>query len=363
MRLKQIIKKIIMGMLILSTVVTGAFFSMKETKAATSYEYEDKIIYTKEIDNAVELYNGKVAPTKAGYLFGGWFEDANGDTQVTTNAVDNGAELYAKFVPAYVLSVKAQNHKNVSSSSDKGDMRVVSSVDNSAHYKEIGFDLYFGNRDDGNYKQTAKGTKVYTKIFVKHSDNKQETFVPQDVFGSQANYFNIAVIQGIGSKSFGSIIYAKPYWVTNDGTKVYGLGKYVCVQDGLDGIISIPINIYTAQKIAAGYVELTYPEGLTYYKEDGFKAGSRLLSEMLVEEVDSQNHIIRCVGNVADPATGGLTANTDLYVSLRFKVAEDYKDKVTVGKTRLNFTISDTQFCNWEEELVPMSDYVWNIQY
>ena len=170
-------------------------------------DYRDEIIYSGQVIDAVGLYNSHTAPTKKGYVFGGWFADDKGVTQVTTESVEKGTVLYAKFVPAYVLSVKAQNHKDVE---ETGNMRLVSGVDNNAHYKEIGFDVYFGNRDDGNYKQTASGTKVYQKIIVNQSDNTQSESVPQDVFGSQANYFNIAVIEKIPTNSFKSIIYAKP---------------------------------------------------------------------------------------------------------------------------------------------------------
>ena len=75
--------------------------------------------------------------------------------------------------------------------------------------------------------------------------------------------------------------------------------------------------------------------------------------------VDKFTRTIRCAGN----ATSEIQGDTDLYVSLRFKVPEEYKDSVTVGKTRLNFTINETQFCNWGETIIPMSDYVWDVQY
>ena len=320
-----------------------------------SYAYADKVIYTDEMADAVALYNSNTAPTKEGYVFGGWFADEKGETQVTTETVAEGTPLYAKFVPAYVLSVKAQNHKDVNST---GNMRLVSGVDDNAHYKEIGFDIYFGNQDAEGYKQTASGTKVYKKIIVNESDNTQSVSVPQDVFGSQANYFNIAVIKGIPKNSFVSIIYAKPYWVTNDGTKVYGLGKYVRVNDGLEKILNIPINICTAKKIAAGLMEIHYPENLQYM---GYTASSRLFGEMEVRN-DETNHMLRCAGNIATAKNGDIAANTDLYVSLQFKVAEG--ETVTVGKDRLYFAVTDaTQFCNLKEELFDLSNDVWHVQY
>lgn len=351
----EVMKRIVAGILVTATVLTGTLLSAVDSQAATSYEYEDKIIYTDEVKNAVTAFNKKEAPTRAGYVFGGWFEDKDGKTQITATTVAEGTTLYAKFVPAYVLSVKAQNHQKVQTN---GNLRLVSGVDNEEHYQAVGFDVYFGNKDADGYKKNAEGEKVYSKIIVRKDDGKTNEYVANEVFGQQAKVFNIARITGIKSTSFKSIIYVKPYWITNDGTTVYGLGKYVNVQDGLDGVISIPINVCTAQKIAAGIVEVTYPAELTYYEEDGYRSGSRLFSKMKVN-VDKDTRTIRCAGN----ATSEIQGDTDLYVSLRFRVAEEYKDSVTVGKTRLNFTINETQFCNWGETIIPMSDYVWDVQY
>lgn len=357
MKIREIAKKVVLGTLVLTMILAGVSVSVKEAKAATAYEYQDEIVYT-SVDNAATLYASNEAPTKPGYVFGGWFSDDKGTTQIIDEA--EPSTLYAKFVPAYVLSVKAQNHIGVSATSTSGTMRVVSSVDNKAHYEKVGFDIYFGNKIEEGYKLNAEGKTVYNKILVNKSGTIEE-YVPTQVFGAKAGYFNIAEIKGIGSSSFKSTIYVKPYWVTNDGTKVYGIGKYVCVQDGIDGIISIPINIHTAQNIAAGIVELTYPEELTFYEtadDPGYRIASRLLDEMSVY-VDEENHTIKCVG-IGSSVNSKLAADSDLYISLRFKAANS---SVTVGQTRLNFTIKSTQFCNWEEQILPMSDYIWDIQY
>lgn len=338
-------------------MLAGLIILPTESKAAT-YTYEDEIIYTDDVKNAVALYNKKEAPTKAGYVFGGWFADDEGKKQIATDTVEANETLFAKFVPAYVLSVKAQNHKDVSNTSSTGTFRLVSSVDSNANYQEVGFDVLYGNIDQEGYRQTAKGSKVYSKIIVHENNGTNSEYVPEDVFGQHAKYFNIAVVKGIKSTSFSKTIYVKPYWITNDGTKVYGLGKYVCIQDGLDGIISIPINLYTAQAIAAGIVELTYPKELTYYETDGYRQGDRLLNEMKVN-VDKKTRTIRCAGNAAS----NVQADTDIYISLRFKIADEYKNTVTIGKTRLNFEIKDTQFCDWSEQFVTMTDYVWDVQY
>lgn len=354
MRIRELTKKVTIGILTIAMTLTGIGVSMIEAYAATAYDYEDAITY-ETVNDASTLYEKKEAPTKQGYVFGGWFSDAQGTTQIIDE--ENPTTLYAKFVPAYVLSVKAQNFMGVGTGSTSAKLRVVSAVDNSNHYKNVGFDIYFGNRTDDGYVKNAEQTTVYSKIKV-----QTKTYTPEMVFGDQAENgaFNIAEIGNIKSGSFTSTIYVKPYWTTNDGTKVYGLGKYVCVQDGIDGIISIPINLSTAQQIAVGMVEVTYPTTLKYYE---CQAGSRLLSKMSIK-VDETNHTIKMVGNTTSvSATGGVEANSDVYASLRFKVAEGCEDDVTVGETRLNFTINKAMFCDWGETLYDLSAYAWDIQY
>ena len=365
MRINNIFKKIMASSLVTVMVFAGVLVSPTDAAAAeTTYGYEDEIIYTNTIENAVDLYNKNEAPTNAGYVFGGWFSDEKGVNQVVDDIVLDGTTLYAKFVPADVLSVKAQNHQEIVKGANKGNLRIVSGVDNAEHYSKVGFDVYLANKTA--LHGELKGETVYTKITVNTTDDggnaKKLEYEPEKVFGEQAHFFNIAEIQNVNEKNFDKTIYVRPYWITNDGTQVYGLAKYVCVQDGLDGIISIPINLYTAQAIAAGIVEVIYPEQLTYIEDDGYTSASRLLSKMAVA-VNTNTRTIKCAGNVASKATGNLPANTDLYVSLRFKVADAYKDSVVIGETRLNFTIKSTQFCNWSEEFVGMTDYVWDIQY
>lgn len=349
MKIRECIKKVVAGTLVSTMMLVGVLFFPVNTEAA-SYSYEDKIVYDDSVANAVTLYNKHEAPTKAGYVFGGWFSDDEGNTQVTTETVEAGTTLFAKFVPAYVLSVRAQNHNDVSST---GNVRLVSGVDNNAHYKVVGFEVYFANKE-ANYAY-GEGTTVYQNI--KAGDS---TYTAPEVFGTQANYFNIVEIEGISNDNFDKIIYAKPYWITNDNTKVYGLPKYVCINDGINEIISIPVNLYTAQQIAAGIVEVVYPETLTYqgyhYSDE---SASRLFSEMELN-VNETTRTIKCVGNVADVNTGNLEANKDIYVSLKFKITDE---DIKLADQRFSLTVNSIQFCNWAETTIPMSDYVWDIQY
>lgn len=352
MNMKKISKKVLAGALVLCTVVVAAF--VFPTMAS---EYKDEIIYTSDIENAQKLYKSHTAPAKAGYVFGGWFKDGSGNTQVKSNEDVSDITLYAKFVPAYVLSVKAQNHQGIINGDSKGTIRLISGVDDNSHYTKVGFDVYFSN--DVNQYGFAEGRKVYSEIHVNKNDGNTDKYFPTEVFGSQAHYFNIVEIKNVASSKYSRVMYTRPYWETLDGTKVYGLAKYVSIQDGLDGIISIPVNLYTAKKIAAGLVELTYPKTLTYigYQDSNM---SRLFTEFEVN-ADKENRTIACVGNVADAAIGDLQASSDIYVSLRFKIADGVNAEV--GKTRFAFDVTNTEFCNWKQEVIDFTDYVWDIQF
>lgn len=358
MKIRKFVKNGIAAILVATMVSAGALFFEADVAAAgtESYGYQDEIIYTSDITNAAELYRTHEPPTKAGYVFGGWFTDNTGTTQIEANENIDEVTLYAKFVPAYVLSIKAQNFKGIESLA-KGKLRLVSGVDNSEHYKNVGFDVYLANKEEK--YQNVESKKVYTKIIVKKSAEKQSEYCPEDVFGAQGHYFSIAEVINISKANYSSILYVKPYWTTNDGTKVYGLAKYVCVQDGIDGIISIPINLCTAEKVSCGMVEVTYPETLTFVGYQNAST-SRLFKEFKLNN-DTANHKIKCIGNIANVVAGDVAASTDLYTSLRFKIADDVTAEV--GKTRFEFTIGNTIFCNLEEDWVDMSESVWDIQY
>lgn len=336
-------------LLALVMVIAGVLQCTPVNAEAASYAYEDKIKY-ESVSNAVALYNSNKAPTKPGYVFGGWFDAAQeGATQITKASVTSSDTLYAKFVPAYVLSVRAQNQENPDGTMN---VRLISGVDSDAHYKAVGFEVYLGNKVV-NYRQ-AGGTYVYGKIAA---DEKE--YWPTDLFGTKASYFNVVQLSNINEVNFNSIVYARPYWVTNDGTTVYGLPKYVCVNDGVEDIISIPVNLSTAKKIAVGVVQISYPDTLDYvgYHYEGTSNRNRMFGQMKVLANETEG-IVRCVGSATDNENH--QANEDIYVSLKFKIRDA---DTQLGDERYNIKIDSVDFCDWSENDVSMSDFVWDIQY
>ena len=130
-QITSFVKKLTSGVLAIGMIVTGITMYPNQAVAAV---VEDKVIYQEYQANEIqEKYwnaNKKIAPIKEGYVFGGWFEEVDEPTSKTETYVgDNQHDIYynpltevtgnayAKFVPAQVLSVKAQNQKGVTAQS------------------------------------------------------------------------------------------------------------------------------------------------------------------------------------------------------------------------------------------------------
>ena len=94
--------------------------------------------------------------------------------------------LTAKFVPAYVLSVKSQNYADTKatasgtpSESNKTTTRVVSTVDKSLLYNEVGFEVVINGQTFG-----SKSNKVWEKLKVGETAYDAKT-----LYGTVSEYF------------------------------------------------------------------------------------------------------------------------------------------------------------------------------
>lgn len=339
-------------------MLAGAVMMPTQTEAAgIKVEIPNQIKYEK---NNYAFYNetwGKQEriPTKEGYLFGGWYEDEEGNTPVRSKEqVAENKDVFAKFVPANLLSVKAQNASTTerTDGADKTATRMVSSVD-SREYKNVGFEIV--DMESGTKLTDAPIQKVYEKLQVE-KEGKAIDYTPKQIFGDISNAkeqnFIVLKVNNIPESKWNSDIYVRPYWTTYDGVKVYGLGKYVYVQDGIDGWVSIPVNLHTGVNVAGGMVSVTVPTGEDYtltYKE--CRPG-RVFSEMTAA---INGNTIRCAGNTK---LGVDVSADDLYAVFRFKVEGSY----SVGNGLfLNFEVNDLGFANHAEQLVDMN--LMKVQY
>lgn len=355
MKMRKMIKSVMAGILTTAILLSGVIISpTKGNEAEAVALAEDKVCYEKKtVEDFTNLYvtQDKKAPTKEGYLFGGWYKD-NGTTPIkAASDVTDDDTVYAKFVPAYVLSVKSQNYaKTAASATPSADntttTRVVSTVDESLQYKEVGFELLVNGKNI-----TKSSTKVWEKLDVGGTDYGAET-----VFGTTSEYFFVLNIKNIPETKWADQIYARPYWITEDGTEVKGLGKYVYVEDGLKNYISVPVNLNNVTAgIGAGVIEVDYDETKLKYVEC---IAGRVFEEMKAADkvAADGNKYVRCVGNVETLAD---VTEDDMYITLRFEVIAN--ETLTSRTAPYQFAVSEEDFTNVEETKVTLK--VWDVQY
>lgn len=357
-------KKLVAALLVIAMLVSGVAVAPKTAKAETSetIEKENGVLYILDDTNySFKTYwkdNNKQAPVKENYVFGGWYQKAeDSDTMVALKestakaAVEKGERAYAKFVPADVLSIKAQNEAGVSAeSTDARSIRIISSVD-STNYQKVGFDIFLNNDENRRVKATDGGDTCNTEVYQTLQNDAQDTTkYPSKEFHAASTHFSVWRVNNINCKNDSKIIYARPYWLTLDGTTVYGLAKYVHIEDEYKNYISVPINLLTGEGVAAGQVSLTYDSDVFTYV--GFEAG-RLLPEMYANPATAGT--VSIVGNAAVGSDGTYNnVNADgIYGNVRFSVNQ--------GQTATGQTIGMTAgaFCDWDKQDVTLS--AWDV--
>lgn len=340
----SMLKKIAGGSFALVILMAGIICMLKVAKAEEHVVGE--FIYSNQY-NFSELYAERSAPVKEGYVFGGWYtKTADMYVPLDEEGAVVAENAYAKFVPAYVLSIKAQNAVNTTETmTGTTSTRIITSVD-SKNYQKVGFEIYLGNgttqlKDNGNALETKR---VYSGIKIGTGETAKTKTATQ-IFGTASKHVAVWELTEIARVNHSKIIYVRPYWKTMDGTTVYGLGKYVHIEDDYKNYISIPVNLLTGETVAAGMMNLKYNTELTFV---GFEAG-RLLPEMNYSHSEDDN-TIRMLGN-AKKTTDVVNAD-GIYANIRFEKPSD----------TTNFDITVEQFCNWaEEEITTLK--AWDITY
>ncbi len=322
-------KKMKMAALLMTLVVTVSGLAFMPEQAKASETTETKVIYEENVTVT------KDAPTRDGYVFGGWYK-GNGTEAYTEETIKGVTTAYAKWVPAYVLSVKAQNEKDIAKNDNKKNtLRIITSVD-SRDYQNVGFDVYLNNKENKllHNHGDMKTANVYSKLAAGDGE-----MTASQVFGSASGYFGVWWLSDIEDKYDASIIYVKPYWTTLDGTKVYGLGKYVHVEDGYEGYISVPINLRSVTDVAAGIVTMTSSTALEFV---GFEAG-RVLKEMACSvSAGTTTDTIKIVGNADTVDT--YADGEEIFANVRFRKTDSAE--------KLTFNMKTGMFCDWDEKEV-----------
>lgn len=169
----------------------------------------------------------RVPDAEPGYIFSGWFKDADCKSAITADTITGTA--YAKFVSEDVLKVKAQITSGTNANSTSSDIRFVTTVD-SLDYKSVGFDVTLGGR----YKKTVTSNNVYHTLFYVGSNSQVDNeYKPYKEFSTASTHFFAYTFRNMPAKSFGAKFVVTPYWVTLDGTTVYGETAVKCVSMGI----------------------------------------------------------------------------------------------------------------------------------
>ena len=377
-------KQILAGLLVMAMLITGLMITPMDAKAAETVEGENGVEYILDTTkyNFADYWKANAAerkaPTKDGCVFGGWYRNTDGNgtmkaiTQTEAEKIADGtdnAEVWAKFVPAEVLSVRTQLEATTATAdgtnvADNGTtyLRLLSGV-NGLDYQKVGFDIWYNKKYQEEDQKATNITKVYKTITNDETDDattdKKDSLAASSVFGAAATHFSVLRLNEIYKGNFNYVIYVTPQWTTLDGTLVEGQAKYVRVIDGYasNRYISIPVNFLEGNQVVAGQLKMTYDKDKLEIVD--FDAGT-LMPEMAYK--NDANGTIQIVGNIANaPAenTVGVEPESEIYANVWFKV----KDGVTINnETELQFNVSEYSFCNWNEQMVNDIS-AWNVKY
>lgn len=173
-----------------------------------------------------ETMEAPVAPK--GYVFAGWYYDeacTSSPVSSSTKELEGNTKVYAKFVPEAVLSVKAQS-RYTQGNTNKIDLRLVTTVD-SLKYGEVGFVVT--NR--AGTARTYKQQYVYQSLKAAGVEYEPTFFDACSIRFGTINISGITISgEGIDSDR---TIPTRAYWITLDGTTVYGSTREVKVSEAV----------------------------------------------------------------------------------------------------------------------------------
>ena len=175
--------------------------------------------YAEPVDISAYRSGAYTAPSASGKVFAGWYWDPTYDVPVSKTVTEGYA--FAKFADADVLTVKTQ--RDLKEYSDgKRKLRIVTSVD-SMDYKEVGFILTYHNSAGAEKTVKASSTVVYQSLQGYINETTQETYLPTAFSPESIRFcaFKLVASSSLVNSNLSGIA-AQPYWITADGTTVYG---------------------------------------------------------------------------------------------------------------------------------------------
>ena len=303
-------KKIIAVFMALALLMSGMYFQPAgngQVKASGTEQEETAYVEAFELSSYKSYKEQGIAPKPVGagyenWLFAGWFTDEACTDALVAEATEGSC--YAKFVPAEVLSVKAQvTAGTTADTAEKVKLRIVSTVD-SLLYSEVGFKIKAGKTE---VKYTTNN--VFRKIVAKEG-NVAFDYEPA-IFHEMSQYFITATIINISPASFSTGIQVTPYWKTLDGTEVDGAGRYARVEDSYRNTVNVPVRLYSDADVASGSLTVTYDADIFTYI--GMDMGN--VFDTVTVESTAVTGEIRCTVNESKRAEG-------LFANLRFELKD-----------------------------------------
>ena len=352
-------KQILTSLLVVAMLVTSMMIMPLQADASENViNGENDVIYVSDETNLkfsdYWTADKKTAPIREGYVFGGWYTKDGENMKAIKESEGAGVtSAYAKFVPAEVLSVRAQIEKATETGNGNTDstyVRLLSGV-NGLEYQKVGFDIYYNKKHHETNEDATNITKVFSSL--KNDETDSQPIQPNTFFGDAATHFSVLRLAAIKQKNYAYVIYVTPQWTTLDGTLVEGQGKYVRIMDGYadNHYISVPVNFLAGSAVAAGQMEMTYDSRLEVV---GFDAGT-LMPQMAYN--DDKAGTVKIVGNIN--GNTDVEPEAEIYANVWFKVKSDVNtDDVTDWK----FGMQEFSFANWKEELVKDLT-AWDFEY
>lgn len=139
-------------------------------------------------------------------LFAGWFMDGAYSQAADLTNVTEDATIYAKYVTDAYLNVKCINLRSIFSKT----ATFVSAIDNPDNYLEVGFVVTV----DGGETVIETGSFANSYLF----------YNARNLFGNGIDKTAklMTLDYSLSGMSYGTVVNVQPYWVTMDGTTVYG---------------------------------------------------------------------------------------------------------------------------------------------
>ena len=185
-----------------------------------SGEGQEKTEYVDNISSYRDSNSTYTAPKKEGYIFAGWYRNADCTVPVDENVISGGA--YAKYVDEDVLTVKYQIPTTTTAESPTTILRLVTSIDKE-DYQSVTFQIEY----NGSINSISTSTAYRNLIGFKGEE--KITYNP-DVFSADSKYMVALNVNDVLQSAYDDEFKITPQWLTADGTPVSGKTRTIVIK-------------------------------------------------------------------------------------------------------------------------------------